>query len=60
MTYDRIKRELPHAAEGEILDRAAWALNLPRERIGEILREPVPIKRYVIKCRHKNFDSGGN
>lgn len=58
-TYERVKRENPRKPEGDILREVGRCLGLTPDRIGEALREPVPIRRYAVICRHKNFDSGG-
>lgn len=59
-TYERIKRENPRVAEGDVLSKTAEILEISRLRIGEVLREPVEIRRYAVICRHKDFDPGGN
>jgi len=59
-TYERIKRENPAMAEGVILDRVSRLLGIDRLRVGSVLREPVPFKRYSLICRHKNSPLGGN
>ncbi len=57
--YRRVKRENAWAPEGVILQKTADQLGLTSERVGEALREPVPIRRYAVIRRHKNSDSGG-
>jgi hypothetical protein len=59
-TYERIKRENPRMPEGDVLSKTARILEIPRDRVGEILREPVPVKRYLLICRHNNLLPGGN
>jgi hypothetical protein len=54
-----VKADSPTLAEGVILERVAERLGLTTERVGDALREPLPIRRYAVICRHKNFDSGG-
>lgn len=58
-TYERIKRENPRVAEGDVLSKTAEILEISRFRVGEVLREPVGIRRYAVICRHKNSHSGG-
>jgi hypothetical protein len=57
--YEQVKGDSPTLAEGVILERVAERLGLTTERVGDALREPLPIRRYAVICRHKNFDSGG-
>lgn len=58
-TYERVKADTPRMPEGEILREVGRRLGLTSERVGDALREPVPIRRYAVICRHKNSDSGG-
>jgi hypothetical protein len=57
--YEHVKADSPTLAEGVILERVAERLGLTTERVGDALREPLPIRRYAVICRHKTFDSGG-
>jgi hypothetical protein len=58
-TYERVKGENPRLPEGVILARVADCLGLTTTRVGDALRQPMPIRRYAVICRHKNSDSGG-
>lgn len=58
-TYERVKYENPTAPEGDILARVADCLGLTTARVGDALRQPIPIRRYAVICRHKNSHSGG-
>ncbi len=58
-THARVKSENPRMPEGEVLREVARRLGLTSERVGDALREPVPIRRYAVICRHKNSDFGG-
>ena len=58
-TYERVKAEYPRMAEGFVLKQVADCLGLTTDRVGDALREPVPIRRYAVICRRKNSDPGG-